>query len=146
MDGSAQAGLPDGAYTLVAGIEGDDGWVDLSFLTGVDLEGSRDVGEIIVARAIEFADLPASAAPGDTLHWTPVDGAAGYRLTLRRGLDRAAVGLTTTEAAAVLDTSEQPFDVETVFRLELEAVDGEGRTLSRTDRPALIRWTPEPEL
>ena len=136
--------LPPGAYVVLAGAPGDDGWVGLDPIQGLDLNGTEDVGDMTVAPAIEFTDLDRTFTVGDTLRWTAVDGAATYRLTARRGLDLQGANAVPDTNLAVFDFADPPFDADTVLRLEAEARDAEGTLLSTTDRPHTIRWTASP--
>ena len=94
--------LAAGAYNVLAGARGDDGWVgpfvtgrsgnNRGGLQGVDVIGTVDIGDLVVEPTIALT-VPAAGDTlrlGGTLEWEPVDGARSYRVRVRRGLDRGS--------------------------------------------------------
>jgi len=145
-DGRFRIGdLPDGAHNVLAGPAWDDGWVGVTRAQGAQLSGTLDVGDLVAARPMEFLDLRTEYSLGDTLRWAPVNDAVFYQLRVRRGLDLGSASVIVDTTVAPFDFGGAPFDTTNVFRLTAEARNADGRLLTATDGPAIIRWiVPEP--
>lgn len=139
-------GLPGGRFNVLAGALADDGWVGV-MKTGVEIEGDS-----LLARAGAIIAQPALGIlePTDgehvtgslTLRWEPVPGAVAYIVTLRRAVDLGLARFTVEGPIAEISPGSPPFDLPSLMRWEILALDAQGRQIAATDRPHLFGYVP----
>ena len=139
--------LPAGGYNLLAGAAPDDGWVGIP-KQGIELtnvEPERDAGELIAAEAIDGLS-PANLEEvfgTSTLTWPEVDGAVSYQVVVRRASDLSSATINVPTPRVSIVAGNEPFNLATLFRWEVFAIDVDGNEIAATDRPHLFRYDPQ---